>query len=98
MKLMVGAGVDSLDDRKLCQSCAKIRILSDFHQNKSKADGRQANCKRCVATMKKKKYLKKKKEVRFSSKICGCLDNETIVSFSDVFSESILTLVDDGKI
>lgn len=76
----------------------KLRNLIEFHRNKSKADGHQANCKRCVATMKKKKYLKKKKEIRFRSEIYGCLENEAIVSFSDVFSESVLNLVDDGKL
>jgi superfamily II helicase len=88
----------SVGDDKLCPSCNKMRNLTEFHRNKSKADGHQANCKRCVAITKKKKYLKKKKEVRFRSEIYGCLEDEAIVSFSDVFSDAVLNLVDDGKL
>ena len=87
-----------LSDNKLCLSCNKVRNLTEFHSNKSKYDGLQAHCKRCVAIVKKKKYIKKKKEVRFKMEIYGCLENEVIGSFSDVFSEAVLNLVDDGKL
>lgn len=87
-----------LSDNKLCLSCNKVRNLSEFHSNKSKYDSLQAHCKRCVAIVKKKKYIKKRKEVRFKTELFGCLESEVIVSFSDVFSEAVLNLVDDGKL
>lgn len=98
IELNVSTELTSPTESKLCSSCNKTRKLIEFHRNKSKRDGYQAHCKRCVAVMKKKKYLKKKREIRFRSEIYGCLEDEAIVSFSDVFSESILNLVDDGKL
>jgi hypothetical protein len=33
--------------KKKCNTCKKEKDLSEFHNSKSKSDGKQANCKQC---------------------------------------------------
>ena len=39
---------------KKCCACKKIKLFSEFHNNKSKKDGKHGECKGC-----KKEYVKR---------------------------------------
>lgn len=40
-------GYDGLMDTKQCSRCGEIKVLADFHKNKSARDGHNAACKAC---------------------------------------------------
>ena len=54
------------DNTKICSKCKRSKELSEFHRNKSKMLNCESACKSCTSLTKKKRYIEKKNEDRFS--------------------------------
>lgn len=53
---------------KTCTKCFKQKPLTDFDKNKSKKDGHDSRCKKCVSEAKAKLYKKKERALKERSK------------------------------
>lgn len=56
MQNIFPANVDS-NTTKICKTCKKIKVLSEFHNDKKSKDGHVNSCKECVAVRTKKYYI-----------------------------------------
>ncbi len=87
---------------KKCRFCQKELSPSEFHLNKSKRDGLDSRCKRCVSQGKAKLYKKKERmrkvSTLFESSIVGELDSESIDEFGQSFALCIEEMIDAGKL
>lgn len=98
-----------LQTTKLGRYCTKCRTFCDWESYDKKSNGingRDSRCKKCIAIIKMKKAKEKRRErlreekvtSKFKSESFGYLDNHAIDHFSSIFSESIIGLIDDGRI
>ncbi len=87
---------------KVCTKCGKKKSRSEFHKNKSKPDGLDASCKKCISAIKRKRRQTKKRRqqetLSFTSAVCGELSDSAISEFSDVFAVAVKELLHEKKI
>lgn len=94
---------------KSCVSCNISMSLDSFHRNKSKQDGRDTNCRKCVSKSKAKSHAeKKRKRKRLSSAkkkplilnatVKGVLLDDAIIDFVKIFEEAYRGLKYEGKL
>lgn len=50
---------------KTCAKCKEEKILDEFHKDKSKKDGRQSYCKRCLSDAAKRDYKENGRKALF---------------------------------
>ncbi len=96
-----------LADGKTCSKCEAWQLKKYFDKNKSKQDGLDSICKKCVSKRKAKAYAKKTKKTRsiargesgaFKIFIKGTLQEEIILNYAKVFEEIYRGLRYEGKI
>lgn len=61
---MISKGFQHIYDMesKKCSTCKKSKPLDEFSKKKSRADGRQSNCKSCHKEYRKQHYIKNKQK------------------------------------
>jgi hypothetical protein len=78
---------DTPNALKTCSRCAKTKIQTDFHINKSKPDGLESRCKTCVSERKAEAYRKKRRlrlvRVRNSATVLNVLGFECTTRFTE---------------
>lgn len=78
---------------KACTCCHQWRSASEFHQNKSKADGLESHCKVCVSVRKKARKRKQRqlerKTEQFESVIIGSFSDDRLDLFAEIFGAAI---------
>ena len=57
-------------ETKTCSRCETNKLLSEFHKNKSRSDGRQGICKACRVIYVKQHYEDNKESYVKRSKVC----------------------------
>lgn len=62
---------------KKCSKCGEMKIETDFYRCKSKKDGLQSNCKKCVKNNDKKRVESGENKKRCKEKYQNYLSNET---------------------
>jgi len=89
------------EQRKTCALCGQEKQTDDFHKNKSKSDGLDSRCKKCVLEAKAKKYKKQKKDLRernkFRSSIVGSLSDVSTQEFAKIIGSSFKECLRNGK-
>jgi hypothetical protein len=70
---------------KTCSNCHTEKSVSEFDKNKSKRDGCDSRCKKCVSIAKGKSYKKNKKIEKERAKFKSIVTGQT----TDIFIQDI---------
>lgn len=74
---------------KTCSNCHTEKSVSEFDKNKSKRDGCDSRCKKCVSIAKGKSYKKNKKNEKERAKFKSTITGQTTDIFFQDFAQSI---------
>lgn len=55
--------VKEIPEEKRCGTCGEVKKMTEFHNNRSRPDGKSSECKPCVLA-KKRDYREKQKKAK----------------------------------
>lgn len=77
------------NETKCCSKCGHAKPLIDFDRNKSKKDGHDSRCKRCVSESKSRSYKKTRKKQRERDKFKSVTIGQPFEAFTSDFARVI---------